>query len=359
MPTSLFGHLAHNFSVHPENLATEALAFILRGSQVSTEAFCQFLEATGAPVPRGLHFETQVSGDDDAIPDLVGVSRTNSQPVIGEAKFWAGLTENQPVTYLKRLPESEGGLVVFLAPTRRLPSLWPELLRRCNAAGLSPEVTDSPSPDVYVATCQGSRFLAATSWRSVLNAIRHALETEGDLAAASDVRQLEGLCDKMDSEAFLPLRPEDLSPAIGSRILQFNELVDALTDELVGSGLATTTGLKATPTFAGYGRYMILGEFGCMLQVNALYWSTLRETPIWLSIKAATHPKWTYSPVAKERLSSLEHEVPPRLLREADALLVPLHLAIGMDKQGAVHALRQQLHETMTLLDPPKTRRDA
>jgi len=350
MPASLFGHLAHNFSAHPENLATEALAYILRKSSIARGAFRRFLETTGGHVPRDLLYETQASGEDDSIPDLVALAQDNTQPVICEAKFWAGLTENQPVTYLSRLPSTAGGILLFLAPARRLPLLWPELLRRCSEAGLIPAPSPSESPELLVATLPENKRLAAGSWRMALNAIRHALETEGDLEAAADVRQLEGLCERMDAEAFLPLRGEDLSPSIASRIIQFNELVDTLTEELVESKIASTAGFRATPTYSGYGRYMEIGEFGCMLQTNAQYWSSLRETPIWLSVKAATKPSWTYSAIAKQRLNSLEHEVPSRLLRDGDVLLVPLHMPLGADRDGALHSLRGQLRGIVALL---------
>ena len=68
------------------------------------------------------------------IPDLVGNDDTDVTRLMLEAKFWAGLTDRQPVDYLRRLPE--GGMLLFVAPGSRLPSLWPELLRRCHDAGL-------------------------------------------------------------------------------------------------------------------------------------------------------------------------------------------------------------------------------
>ena len=47
-----------------------------------------------------------------------------------EAKFWAGLTENQPNAYLARLPLDERpAVLLFVAPEARLETLWPELRR--------------------------------------------------------------------------------------------------------------------------------------------------------------------------------------------------------------------------------------
>lgn len=48
MKKSKFGQLVHNFASHPENLATEALAYKLNRSLVAMEAFNRFCANTGA-----------------------------------------------------------------------------------------------------------------------------------------------------------------------------------------------------------------------------------------------------------------------------------------------------------------------
>ncbi len=128
---SLFGHLTGMFSSHPENVATEALNYILNHSSVAQRAFLQFVAQANVELPDTLLFRTQAVGDDDAIPDLVGTDSEARQVFLIEAKFWAGLTDNQPVTYLKRLPSQADGLLLFIAPALRFDTLWTELLRRC------------------------------------------------------------------------------------------------------------------------------------------------------------------------------------------------------------------------------------
>ena len=44
---TMFGHLALQFTTHPENLATEALAFVLRNSAAASGAFSVFLRSAG------------------------------------------------------------------------------------------------------------------------------------------------------------------------------------------------------------------------------------------------------------------------------------------------------------------------
>ena len=46
-----------------------------------------------------------------------------------EAKFRAGLTDNQPMAYLKRLPANTPSALLFVAPAARLTTLWNELRR--------------------------------------------------------------------------------------------------------------------------------------------------------------------------------------------------------------------------------------
>jgi hypothetical protein len=129
----LIAHLVTRFAAHPENLATEALAYILRNSGTARLAFLRHLSEFGPALPETLTFRTQASGADNAIPDLIGADEEGRQLVIAEAKFWAGLSDHQPSTYLRRLPADHPGVVIFVAPQARFQTLWPELLRRCGS----------------------------------------------------------------------------------------------------------------------------------------------------------------------------------------------------------------------------------
>src|SRR5262245_39667836 len=123
---TLFGHLVTRFgSAQAENLATEGLPYVLGRSAEARRLFLRFLERSGQSFPGDLAFKTQLPNEDGAIPDLVGRDAAGAQVVIVEAKFWAGLTGQQPNAYLTRLPV--GGLLVFVAPALRFESLWPEL----------------------------------------------------------------------------------------------------------------------------------------------------------------------------------------------------------------------------------------
>ena len=65
------------------------------------------------------------------VPDLAVFGHDGQERILLEAKFWAGLTENQPGTYLARLPDDGAtSVLLFVAPEARLESIWTELRRR-------------------------------------------------------------------------------------------------------------------------------------------------------------------------------------------------------------------------------------
>ena len=110
---TLFGHLALRFSSHPENLATEALLFLLNNSKDANGLFARYLSGCGQDFPPVNLFSSQVSSDDDTIPDLVATDIAGNKIFIVGNKFWAELTPNQPVGYLPLLHGAAGGELNF------------------------------------------------------------------------------------------------------------------------------------------------------------------------------------------------------------------------------------------------------
>jgi len=94
---SLFGEMAWRFSTQRENLATEALAFILNRSAAMREAFRRLVGRTGIELPQIARFRSQAGDEQGKIPDLIGLDSMGTERLISENKFWAGLTANQPV----------------------------------------------------------------------------------------------------------------------------------------------------------------------------------------------------------------------------------------------------------------------
>lgn len=344
---SLFAHLATKFGEHPENLATESLNYILGSSDVAKKALTQLFEQTGIRFKGELSFQTQVSGQDNAIPDIEGTNLAGEKQIIIEGKFWAGLTENQPVIYLNRLPKQSKSILVFVSPAKRFETLWLELIRRIQESGQKIGQQNRISNEFIAANVTETKVVAIVSWRTVLSAILTMVESANQTTVISDTRQLIGLCDRMDDEAFLPLRSEELAPQIGKRIVQFCQIIDEVTERAVNETIASVKNLKASSGLGWYGRYMRIYDQGCCLHFNAHQWSKSRETPIYLEV---LDEKWGFNQKLKDALSCLERETPPRMFLNGKSIEIPIFLPIGVEKDKVVDAIYSQFKEIAGLL---------
>ncbi|MEZ4441137.1 MAG: hypothetical protein R3B72_18705 [Polyangiaceae bacterium] len=350
MRNSLFGHLALRFASHPENLATEALCFVLRGSPVASAALEGLFASLGVEAPPNLIWSTQAAGDDGSQPDLVGSDTDGRQPIIIEAKFWAGLTGNQPVTYLQRVPR--GGALAFVAPARRLDLLWRELVRRCNDAGVAAREKPTASSEVRRARVVDDRQLLVMSWRALIDALMAKLELAGEQHSTRDLDQLRGLCERMDEEAFLPLTSEELTASALGRVHEFGRIVDDVAAQLCAEGIASTKGLRASGGNGYYGRSMLLNGVGVFLACDTRKWRAYAQTPLWISVFG---PDWNKSnPGAVRRaLAPLEHVSPPRMFMARDGFpTVPLHLPLGEERSVVVAAVLRQVLDVAALIRP-------
>jgi hypothetical protein len=349
MSNSLFAHLAVRFGPHPENLATEALGFILRESESARAALQSLVLQLGVELPLDLAYQNQVSGDDDARPDLIGVTPDGTEPVVVEAKFWAGLTEQQPVAYLARLPETGGALLV-VGPRARIDLVWHELLRRCETAGNSTTAVPCPLGEARVAAIGRTRMVLV-SWGLLLDVIERRLEAENDTSTREDLRQLRGLCDRMDSEAFLPLLPEELSSTSWRRIVEFGSIVDDATATLSAMKLISLKGCRSAAGNGYYGRYAWLRGVGVFLIADVRKWVKYSSTPIWLSVYGS---RWRESNAVATRkaLASLEVASPPRVFIATDGFpTVPLFLPTGVERVRVVEAVVAQVETISRMIE--------
>ena len=81
----------------------------------------------------------------DGIPDLTIRDAGGVVRVLVENKFWAGLTEMQPVGYLDQLPPDVSAALLFVVPHTRLHSVWGELKERCATRKI--DLTDEAKTD--------------------------------------------------------------------------------------------------------------------------------------------------------------------------------------------------------------------
>jgi hypothetical protein len=341
---SLFGNIATRFTIQPENLATESLFYIIKSSKTAERAFLSYVARAGVNIGDGLFFQTQVHDTDKSIPDMVAMDVQNESVLIVEAKFWAGLTDHQPLTYLTRLPKEKMGVLLFIAPKRRFQTLWAELLDRCKRKNV--DFQEELVDDNILLAKINHHVMVLTSWQAVLSVIAQAANAAQEMQLASDVSQLDGLCSKMDSSAFLPIHSDELSANIGARVQQYYEFVDELVESLKKERLVTTgqgkKQLRPTGGNWGYGRYFELCGYASYLSVNLGFWAARRETPLWLQIKGKN---WRYSPELKEKLHYLEHDTPSKLFRDDEWLTIPLCVPIGVEKNAVLGNLLIQIRD--------------
>jgi hypothetical protein len=195
----------------------------------------------------------------------------------------------------------------------------------------------------------GIVLLGAITWRSVLRRLAAAADAAGEARSLSDIAQLDGLCQREDSEAFLPVTSEELTGSSGRRVMDFSNLVDDLTSRLVDAGHADVKGLRAAAGKGWYGKYMRLAGVPSLLHFNAGYWGGRDCTPLWLRVYG---PNWR----ADESLTALLHSRAQAegttAVSVAQAVEIPIHVPTGVERgEVLADAFAQLLRVTTWLLD--------
>jgi hypothetical protein len=342
---SLVAHLVTRFaSNQQENLATESLLYILHNSEAARRAFMAFVSDTGA-ADLPLTFRSQAHAADGSIPDLVGSDVSGVSRLIVEVKFWAGLTVNQPGSYLEQLPEGEPGSVLFVCPEMRTPTLWRELLTRSQAT------QHKATGAMRVASVARPHTLALTSWRHMLGFLLTQTAREADSAASEDIRQLIALCDRMDSNAFLPFNSDDLTNLNIPRVTgQLSTLVEHLVNALLERQVAEPTRRSFTGGKSYYGRAVdfagVHAAYG-YIQYSDRRWAKYGH-PISLGLYGRN---WQQpSPAVRAALQDLEQADPPLCFVEPQVLIVPLRIPAEEERDAVTDSLVSQIEHVVQRL---------
>jgi hypothetical protein len=339
----LFGHLASRFSAHPENLATEALAFIINRSEAMREALRRLVGRTGIELPELARFRSQAGDDQGNIPDLIGLDTKGVERLFIENKFWAGLTENQPAGYLDRLPAEGGAVLVFVVPGKRLPIVWTEL-----ASSATIRARHLPNPeqlpgDLLFARVTSSTALAVTTWNAVLDSLEDVARASAEPSAAADIAQLRSLCDVMDNEAFLPVRMEELTNLeVPRRLIGLADLIAELSVQAEAQGIADRKGLNPTHGWYSAGRYLRIGPAGAWLGIDHKNWLRYGITPLWIRFDNDVIGRAPFGR-APFVLEALKVWAPPRLFEEDGRVLVPLTVLPDVARERVLEDLLEQL----------------
>jgi hypothetical protein len=200
--SGILAFLTDRFDVRSrEELATEGLGYLLQEYPAVRDRVLDALATTSIAqeIRSDIAFIGQArSADDSWIVDIEG--RINELVYVSiEGKLDARLQPSQPVDYVKRL--QEGGALLFVCPSRRIPRLRTELAQRADGADLLEKGAFWRQGDAEISWISLIKHqqLGITSWASLL---KLAADETGDASSAlqSDIYQLERLVAKYELE---------------------------------------------------------------------------------------------------------------------------------------------------------------
>lgn len=290
MAQSLLAHLYPHIRGSQEDIATLALQYLLVQSSVLNKVFTKRIaDALNIETEETLQYSTQVTGEDNERPDMVGADSDGKEHFLCEMKFYAGLTDNQPLGYLKRLEENGGKGLIFVCPKSRKEVLWYELKKICEKAEKSIlSITEN------CVSVDGIN-MAIITWTEIISFLMNTAEASAEHLIA-DIKQLKGYCDQIDSEAFIPFKSEELTAENAKRIRRFYEVIDKVTNLLLCDETikANKNGLRYTPTGDGYISYIYVNDYAIAICYDTYFWadSETKDTPFWLFIKKVVEGKW-------------------------------------------------------------------
>jgi hypothetical protein len=351
---TVFSHIIQKrFSAVNEDVATDALAFVLETSDAAKRGMMKLLRGLIPELPP-LRFETQ-QGEGGIRPDMWGFADTEPR-VFLENKFWAGLTDNQPVTYLKRLAaRSQPTALLVVAPAAREQTLWRELIRRLDTEKIHISGREVPAGVALCGVTQLGPILALTSWANLLSVLEH--EVVDEPGARGDLIQLRALCDAADNQAFAPASGEQLSdqrtPAF---ILQLGALVQATVDVAVTENALSIRGLRPQASWGRIGRYArVAGEQGAGVWIGIHFelWKAHGATPLWLVFENTGFGRAHDLRPLIEPWAAKNHQL---ALPIEGGFAVALEVPVGEEQASVVRALVDRLKAIARVLEtlPPK-----
>ena len=345
MKKSLLAHLAGRFAAQPETIATESLRYILNASPI----LCQELVDTVADHAGFERFEAESIESETEVetggrPDITIYDDTLKPRLHIENKFWAGLTAPQPVDYLNSLSDESDSALLFIVPEARIVSIWPELKERCVKQELKVG-TETLTNDMKGISIGSGRSLLITSWRSVLEKLLRAASDVGDSSIEQDIIQLRGLAERMDAQAFLPLRDEETTDMnVARRMISYSNLSKDIAEALKNKGLASFEGVRPRSHYYKAGRYLSVGkdfQFGVWLGVDLIAWRDSGITPIWCEVHRT---EWGglighWSSVKRMFRDHQEYR---------NRLCFPIRLPSGVGKDQVIEDAVSQMRETVS-----------
>lgn len=279
--TSLLAHLVPRLTRQVENAATDALGYILNNSDSAMRALNNLLNEVTPNIEPVIRVETQVTYEDGSRPDMAGYDADGVKRLLVEAKFWATLLEGQASGYAKQFEHESTAVLLFIAPEVRIQTLWTEVRRQMGTLG-DVEPVDSVAGLPRLTMPEKDIHLMAVSWARLLERMDLLVADE---SVKSDIRQLRGLAQTQDEQAFLPMRSEELGPELARRMAWFRQIAEnAVYARGMPEGWISKSNSFQTAQAYGPGLYFEFQGSASRIWfgVNVSRWSTDGDTPLWL-----------------------------------------------------------------------------
>lgn len=279
---ALLAHLYSHIRGSQEDIATYSLQYILAASSELNRAFTRLISETlHCEMLASLNYVCQSSGENRERPDMAGIDEEGIEQILCEAKFYAGLTGNQPNAYIDRIIKKNGIGLIFICPEARKEVLWSQLKELVAERDVIPKTN-------YCISVDGTQ-MAIITWKEVISVLKRT-STSLAIEYISDVEQLEGFCKQMDSEAFIPFSSEDLGPEIARKEERYFRVIDKLVEHLKSDKTLNpiTKGVKATAYRKGYGRGINIRGYWLSINYDRDLWtdSSSCETPFWVAVRS-------------------------------------------------------------------------
>ena len=333
---SLLAHIVSR-SLAPEPAATQSLAYILRFSPDLAASLTDLLwPDVGFKLG---HVESEQSFD-DVRPDLTIFDSEGQHRIFVENKFWAGLTDGQPVQYLAALPDDLPTGLVFIVPEQRIPAVWSELKRRSSG---DYEFGNESSSDRLTRLRMGTRTMCITSWRHVLRLLERASPDE---EVRRDVLQLGGLAKFGEADGFPPLHGEELSDVnIPRRTIHYCDLVEPIVAELKSRRFVRKTRLLPQADWYDTGRYFgVFKKTGLWLGVALVPWRKTGISPLWLRVHPPRSESNDYSNLGEHYYRLEEHF--EEVQNGKNAKYLPIRLKTGVERDEVIRDAADQVQQT-------------
>ena len=278
MANSLLAHLYSRIRGSQEDIATLSLQYLLSQSKPLNEAFTrQISELLGVDLGERLQYVCQAVGENNERPDMVGYDNVGHESVLCEMKFYAGLTANQPLGYLDRIENGGGAGLIFICPQARQTSLWGKLLSICQ----SREIEKIGPKCVCV---NGVRMAILTRAEVLENLYKIGLQAANNYV--SDIQQLQGYCAQMDTDAFIPFVPEELSADTARKNQRYYDVVDEVTRRICADQDVVAAKITTKATDRYYEKRVDINGFKVSVIYDRDLWKSNSsvDTPFWMSV---------------------------------------------------------------------------